>query len=62
MTATAGTEKIYTCQICEKPEDKCMCERYCCLCQNQLAVRVCEDGLMYCSACRQACGYKPTED
>jgi hypothetical protein len=25
-------------------------------------IRMCEDGLMYCDACRKACGYKTSSD
>jgi hypothetical protein len=40
-------------------EDQCECEKYCCLCQTTLDdIRLCQDGLMYCDACRKACDYK----
>jgi len=28
------------------------------LCQSELEVRLCTDGLLYCEACRIACDYK----
>jgi hypothetical protein len=28
---------------------------------GQHAVRLCEDGLYYCEACREACDYKPQD-
>jgi len=55
--ATTTKVKI-RCMQCEMPEDKCACEKFCCLCQSQMDVRICTDGLMYCPACREACGYK----
>jgi len=42
---------------CEMPENKCECEKFCCLCQSQIEVRLCQDGLFYCPPCRQACDY-----
>lgn len=41
--------------MCDKPEEGCQCERYCCICMGQHAVRLCLDGLYYCPACREAC-------
>ena len=55
----AGTK--YRCAQCEQPESQCRCEKYCCLCQSVMEVRVCEDGLMYCVFCRDACDYTPSE-
>jgi hypothetical protein len=49
------------CAQCEMPESQCACEKFCCLCQSQLDVRICTDGLMYCEACRSACDYKSSE-
>ena len=43
------------CSMCDKPEQECQCERYCCICMGQYAVRLCRDGLYYCPACRDAC-------
>ena len=57
MSPTA-TPKKYRCMQCEMTEDRCDCERYCCLCQSQMDVRLCEDGLYYCQPCREACDYK----
>lgn len=61
MSSSTGSAKAYVCMQCEMPEPKCVCERYCCLCQTQLGIRLCEDGLMYCPACREACGYKTSD-
>ena len=44
------------------PEGQCECDKYCCLCQTTLDVRICLDGLMYCEACRTACDYKTSSD
>jgi hypothetical protein len=46
---------------CEMTEDRCDCEKYCCLCQSLMEVRLCEDGLYYCKPCREACNYKASE-
>jgi len=55
--ATPGKAKN-RCMQCEMPEDRCECEKFCVLCQSQIDVRICTDGLMYCPACREACDYK----
>jgi hypothetical protein len=46
------------CAQCERSEASCWCEKFCALCQSQLDVRLCTDGLLYCEACRTACEYK----
>jgi len=56
-----GTKTIVLCSQCEQPEHRCECEKYCVLCQGQLDVRLCVDGLYYCEACRAACDYKISE-
>ena len=61
MSTGTGQAK-YRCAQCEMPEAQCNCEKYCCLCQTVLDVRVCQDGLMYCDACRNACDYKTSDD
>ena len=48
----------FRCLDCECYEERCHCERYCCLCQSHLDVRLCGDGLYYCHPCRNACDYK----
>jgi hypothetical protein len=55
--ATAAPRK-YRCLQCEMTEERCDCEKYCCLCQSLMEVRLCEDSLYYCKPCREACGYK----
>ena len=57
----ATSTKIFHCAQCEKIEVRCACDKYCCLCESQLDIRLCEDGLFYCPACREACGHK-TQD
>lgn len=42
------------CMQCEKTEEKCTCEKYCCFCQSQQGIRMCIDGLYYCPDCREA--------
>jgi hypothetical protein len=46
---------------CEMTEERCDCEKYCCLCQSLMEVRLCEDSLYYCKPCREACDYKVSE-
>ena len=58
--AAPGKAK-FRCAQCEMPEDKCDCEKYCCLCQGQVDIRLCHDGLYYCPPCREACDYKTQE-
>ena len=60
--ATTTTKKKYRCMQCEMTEDRCDCEKYCCLCQSLMEVRLCEDCLYYCKACREACGYKASDE
>ncbi|MFZ0814478.1 MAG: hypothetical protein WAM78_03110 [Candidatus Sulfotelmatobacter sp.] len=61
MSTGTGQAK-YRCAQCEMPEAQCNCEKYCCLCQTVLDIRVCQDGLMYCDACRNACDYKTSDE
>jgi hypothetical protein len=56
-----STKVRVLCSQCEQPEHRCECEKYCVLCQGQLDVSLCVDGLYYCDACRQACDYKVSE-
>jgi hypothetical protein len=60
MSTGTGQAKS-RCAQCEMPESQCECEKYCCLCQTVLEVRICEDGLMYCEPCRTACDYKTSD-
>ena len=48
----------YRCYGCEKPERECKCDRYCSLCQGNDNVRLCRDGMYYCSGCREACDFE----
>ena len=57
MSSKAGLSGI-VCAQCEQPEAKCWCEKFCVLCQSQVDIRLCTDGLMYCEPCRTACDYK----
>ena len=58
--ATTGKTK-YLCSQCDMSESRCECEKYCCLCQSQIDIRLCEDGLYYCPPCREACDYKTAD-
>jgi hypothetical protein len=49
------------CAQCDQPENSCECEKFCCLCQSVLDIRICTDGLMYCEPCRTACDYKTSD-
>jgi len=62
MTQSAGTGKVYLCLQCEMSESKCSCDKYCCNCYSQLGIRLCEDGLLYCASCREACGYQASAE
>ena len=57
MSTIARSKKVH-CAQCDMADDQCECERYCCLCYSQLEIRMCFDGLFYCTACREACDYK----
>ncbi len=60
MSTGTGTAK-YRCAQCELPENSCECEKFCCLCQAVIDIRICADGLMYCEPCRKACDYKTSD-
>jgi len=45
----------FHCMICDLPEDRCLCERYCNLCLGDHQVRLCYDGQFYCFECREIC-------
>ena len=49
------------CMLCDKPEFECKCDRYCCLCNGQHAIRLCVDGQYYCPDCREACDLRVVE-
>jgi hypothetical protein len=48
----------FICMQCEQPEASCKCDRYCCLCQGEYNVRLCQDGNYYCLDCREACDFQ----
>ena len=50
------------CLVCNQPEERCTCIKYCALCQTDYRVRLTEDGQFYCADCREACGYKTQDD
>jgi hypothetical protein len=60
MSTGTGSAK-YKCAQCEQSEGSCECEKFCCLCQAVMDVRLCTDGLFYCEACRTACEYKTAD-
>jgi len=60
-SASAGGHTKYRCAQCEMSEESCECDKFCCLCQTVLEVRICQDGLMYCEPCRTACDYKTSD-
>jgi hypothetical protein len=43
------------CAMCDMPEERCACEKYCIICKGQHNVRMGADGLYYCPDCREAC-------
>jgi hypothetical protein len=60
MSYGTGPAK-YKCAQCEQLEASCECEKFCCLCQATLDIRLCNDGLLYCEPCRTACDYKTSD-
>jgi hypothetical protein len=61
IMSTGTSPAKYNCAQCEQPEGSCQCEKFCCLCQSVIDVRICQDGLMYCEPCRTACDYKTSQ-
>jgi hypothetical protein len=45
--------------MCDRSEQDCKCERYCCICTGQQGICLCMDGLYYCPDCREACEVSP---
>jgi len=43
------------CGVCNQPEERCSCEKYCTICKGQYSIRLCADGQYYCTDCREAC-------
>lgn len=62
VMSTGTSPAHYRCAQCEQPENNCECEKFCCLCQSVVDIRICADGLMYCEPCRKACDYKTSSD
>ncbi len=48
----------FICVLCDRLEEKCVCERFCCLCMGEHNVRLCQDGQYYCIDCREACDFQ----
>jgi hypothetical protein len=59
--STGTSPAKYKCAQCEQPESSCECEKFCCLCQSVIDIRLCNDGLLYCEPCRTACEYTTSE-
>ena len=49
----------FLCNVCERVEEKCTCDKYCFLCLGEHEVRLVDDGCYYCLECREACDYLP---
>ncbi len=47
--------EAFKCAVCELEEERCTCDKYCCLCMGFNNVRLCQDGQWYCLECREAC-------
>src|SRR4051794_21826409 len=47
----------FICAICELPEEKCLCDKYCCICMGSHDVRLVQDGQYYCLECREVCDF-----
>ncbi len=54
--------KEFKCFQCDLPEERCTCQKFCCLCQNMESVRLVGDGLYYCRDCREACDYRTQDE
>jgi hypothetical protein len=54
--------KEFHCVVCNQPEERCTCQKYCALCQTDYRVRLTDDGQYYCADCREACGYKTQDE
>jgi hypothetical protein len=61
ISLMATTKTKFRCMQCEMSEERCECEKCCALCQSQIDIRLCQDGLYYCPPCRQACDYKVSD-
>jgi hypothetical protein len=48
----------FICIQCDRTEDKCVCDKFCCLCQGEHNVRLVQDGNYYCLECRESCEYE----
>jgi hypothetical protein len=54
--------KEFKCIVCDQTEERCICPKYCALCQSDYGPRLCEDGQYYCVDCREACDYKTQDE
>ncbi len=54
------SEKV-NCIVCDQPEERCKCERYCAMCHDDHQIRLCTDGQYYCLNCREACDFQVSE-
>jgi hypothetical protein len=50
--------KMVVCSQCDKPEQECRCDHYCCICAGFERVKLGADGLYYCLDCMEACDVK----
>ena len=55
LEARMAARQQVRCAQCDKSEEYCTCEKYCCICKGQQNVRMAVDGLYYCPDCREAC-------
>ncbi|MDR3763617.1 MAG: hypothetical protein P4M01_05920 [Acidobacteriota bacterium] len=51
----------FHCAVCDKVEERCICDKYCYICQGEHDVRLVSDGCYYCLECREACEYLPED-
>ncbi len=52
---------VTLCAQCDKAEQECTCEKYCCFCQSQYNIHMAVDGMYYCPDCREACDVRLAE-
>ncbi len=58
LEGNSMASKEFRCLVCEQPEQRCTCIKYCALCHSDYGLRLTEDGQYYCADCREACDYK----
>lgn len=50
-----GMAEAFICSLCDKTEDRCNCDEFCVICQEEHDVRLTKDGTHHCRKCRGVC-------